>query len=83
MPFGMVSGVGQRMFIIDGVVIVEGEGQFGGEFGASHCKQWDLVALLCESDALFPNDFGEDLLNVEYSGVRMIVDYCSTYPLHG
>jgi len=25
-----------------GVVIVEGNGQFWGEFGASHCNQWGL-----------------------------------------
>jgi len=30
MPFGMVSGVGRRMGILDGVVIVEGEGLFRG-----------------------------------------------------
>jgi len=38
-----------------GVVIVERKGQFGGEFGVSHCNQWDLC------DALFSNYF-EDLL---------------------
>ena len=26
MPFGVVSGVGQRLGVLDGVVIVEGEG---------------------------------------------------------
>jgi len=26
MPFGAVSGVGQRMGVLDGIVIVEGEG---------------------------------------------------------
>jgi len=30
MPFGVVSGVGRGMGISDGVVIVEGEGQFCG-----------------------------------------------------
>jgi len=39
---------------LDGVVIVEGKRQFGGEFGASHCNQWGLC------DALFSNYF-EDL----------------------
>jgi len=28
MPFGMVSGVCRMMGVLDGVVIVEGEGQF-------------------------------------------------------
>jgi len=37
-----------------GVVIVEGKGQFWGEFGAFHCNQWGLC------DALFSNYF-EDL----------------------
>jgi len=39
MPFGMVSGVGRRMGVLDGVVIVEGKGSFWGEFGASHGNQ--------------------------------------------
>jgi len=30
MLFGMVSGVGQGMGVLDGMVIVEGEGQFWG-----------------------------------------------------
>jgi len=33
MPFGVVSGVGRGMGVLDGVVIDEGKGQFGGEFG--------------------------------------------------
>ena len=37
------------------VVIVEGEEAVWGEFGASHCNQWDLC------DALLSNYF-EDLL---------------------
>jgi len=28
MPFGVLSGVGRRMGVLDGVVIVEGKGQF-------------------------------------------------------
>jgi len=40
MPFGMVSGIGQGMGVLDGVVIIEGEGAvLGGEFGPSHCNQ--------------------------------------------
>ena len=39
MPFGMVSGVGRGMDVLDGVVFVEGKGSLGrGEFGASHCN---------------------------------------------
>ena len=30
MPFGMVSDVGRGMGVLDGVVIVEGKGQFWG-----------------------------------------------------
>jgi len=46
----MVSGKG----VLDGVV--NGNRQRGrGSFG-------DFVAYLCESDALFPNYFGDDLL---------------------
>jgi len=33
MPFGMVSGVGRGMGVLDGVVIVEGNGQFGVNLG--------------------------------------------------
>jgi len=54
MPFGVVSGVGLGMGILDFGVIVEGKGQCWGEFGASHCNQWGLC------DALFSNYF-EDL----------------------
>jgi len=32
-PFGMVNGLGRVMGVLDGVVIVEGKGSFGGEFG--------------------------------------------------
>ena len=38
MPFGVVSGVGLDMGVLDEVVIIEEKGQFGGEFGASHCN---------------------------------------------
>jgi len=39
MPFGMVRGVGRMMGVLDGVVIIEGEGHFWGEFRASRCNQ--------------------------------------------
>jgi len=56
MPFGMVSGVGLGMGVLD----FDGErrrgrGSFEGEFGASYGNQWGLC------DALFSNYF-EDLL---------------------
>jgi len=42
MPFGMVSGVSRMMGVLDWVIIVDGKGSFGDEFGASHCNQWGL-----------------------------------------
>jgi len=43
MPFGMVSGVGREMGVLDG----SGNRRRGravlGEFGASDCNQWDFV----------------------------------------
>jgi len=56
MPFGVVSGVGLCMGVLDfGGHCRRGRGSFVGEFGASHCNQWDLC------DALLSNYF-EDLL---------------------
>ena len=64
MPFGMVSVVGWGMGVLDGVVIVEGEGAvWGMNLGRPTVTSGDF-AQLCESDTLFPNYFGEDLLNV-------------------
>jgi len=40
MPFGMVIRVVRGMGVLGGVVIVEVEGQFGGEVGESDCNQW-------------------------------------------
>jgi len=49
MPFGMVSRVGRGMGVLDGVVIVEGEGTvFGGEFRAFHCNQWGLCCVVVQ-----------------------------------
>jgi len=53
MPFGMVSGVGLGMGVLD----FDGDhrrerssfGNFWGEFAASHCNQWRFVASLCGS----------------------------------
>jgi len=41
MPFGMVSGVGRGMAVLDvGDDRRRGRGRFGSEFGASYCNQW-------------------------------------------
>jgi len=48
MPFGMVSGVGRGMGVLDGVVIIKAEGQFLGEFGASHCNQWGFCCIVVQ-----------------------------------
>ena len=37
MPFGMVSGVGRGMGVLDRVVIVGVDGAVLGEFEVSHC----------------------------------------------
>jgi len=62
MPFGMVRGVGRGMCVLDGVVIVVGEGAvLGVNVGRPNVTGGDFVAYLCESDALFPDYFGQDL----------------------
>jgi len=63
MPFGVVSGVDRGMGVLDkdGYRRTE-RGSFGGKHGASHCNQWGLRSV-CESDALFPNYSGKDLLD--------------------
>ena len=44
MPFGMMSGIGRGMGILDGGGDRRrGKGSFGGEFGASHCNQCDAT----------------------------------------
>jgi len=46
MPFGMVSGVGRGIGVLDGVVIVEEEGAvLGGEFEASQSNQWGICCV--------------------------------------
>jgi len=41
MPFGVVSGVGREMGVLDGSRgRRRGRGSFAGECGASHCNQW-------------------------------------------
>jgi len=44
MPFGVVSGVGQGIGVLDGVAIIEGKGQFWG-CKAFHCNQWGLCGV--------------------------------------
>jgi len=57
MPFGVVSGVGR------GMVIVEWEGgDLGVNLGRPIVTNGDFVAY-CESDAVFTNYFVEDLFN--------------------
>ena len=43
MPFEVVSGVGREIGVLDGVNIVEGNGQFWCKCGASRCD----VVILC------------------------------------
>jgi len=57
MPFGVVSGVGLGMGVLDfGGDRGRGMGSFWDEFGASHCNQWG------HCDVIFSNYF-EDLFN--------------------
>jgi len=47
MPFGMVSGVGRWMDVLDGVGNRQrGRGSFGSEFGACRCNQWVLCCVV-------------------------------------
>jgi len=47
MLFGMVSGVGRGMGVLDGGGNRQrGRGSFGGEFGAFHCNQWRLCCIV-------------------------------------
>jgi len=55
MPFGMVSRVGRGMGVLDGMVIVEGNGQFMGELGRPIITNVDFAT------RLFPSYFGQDL----------------------
>jgi len=60
-PFGIVSGVSRMMGVLDGVVIVEGEGSvLGVNLGRPTEINGDYAEYLRKSDALFSNHF-EDL----------------------
>ena len=46
MPFGVVSGVGRGVGVLDaGGYCRMGMDSFGGEFGASNCNQWGLCCV--------------------------------------
>ena len=61
MPFGVVSGVGREMGVLDGVVILEGEGTVCGEFGAFHCYQRELCCVVVRERRALPKLLWEDL----------------------
>ena len=62
MPFGVVSAVSRGMGVLDGSGDRRrGRGSFGVNLGRPIVTSEDFVAYLCESDALFPNYFAEDL----------------------
>jgi len=48
MPFVVVSGVSWWMSVLDGMVIIDGNGQFWGEFGASHFNHWGLSCIVVQ-----------------------------------
>jgi len=49
MPFGMVSGIGQEMGVLDrGGYHRWVRGSFLGIFGASHCNQWGLCCIVVQ-----------------------------------
>jgi len=67
MPFGVVSGTGLGMGILDfGGDRRRGRDSLRGEFGASHCNQWGLC------DALFSKYFADLLLVIYSSRLRSI-----------
>ena len=48
MPFGVMSGIGLGMDVLNfGGDHRRGRGSFGGEFGSSHCNQWGLCCVVC------------------------------------
>ena len=48
MPFGVVSGIGRRMGVLDGVVIVEVVGQFWDEMGRPTVPNGDCCVFVRE-----------------------------------
>jgi len=65
MPSGMVSGVCRGWVHKIGAVIIEGEGADLGDYWCISLQPLRTFCTICESDALFPNNFGEDLLELE------------------
>jgi len=63
MLLGVMSRVGRGIGVLDrGGYRRRERGRFGVKLGRLIVTNWDFVAQLCESDELFPNYFGEDLL---------------------
>jgi len=46
MSFGMVSGVGRGMGVLDGWRSSKGRVNFGGVFRAFHCNHWGVTLLM-------------------------------------
>jgi len=64
MPFGVMSGVCRGMGVLDGVVIVEGKGSFGGKCCASHLNQCGLCCVAVRERRALPKLRWEDLLAI-------------------
>ena len=65
MLFGMVSGVGRGIGVLDGVMIVEEKmADLWSEFGASHCNQWGLCCIVARERRALPKLLWESLLSV-------------------
>jgi len=59
MPFGVLSGVGQGMGVINGVLNGSGDrrrgrGSFWGDFGASHCNKRGLCCVVSRERRALP-----------------------------
>ena len=61
-PDAVWDGEWRRRRVLDGVVIVEGEGAVLWVNLGRSIVTTGTFAWLCESVALFPNDLGDDLL---------------------
>jgi len=61
-PFGVVSGVGRRMDVLDGWWWSKGRGSFKGKRGASHWNQWGLYCAVVRERRALPKSLWEDLL---------------------
>ena len=71
MPYGVVSGVGQGMDVLDmGGDRRRRRGSFEVNLGSPIVTNGEFVAQLCASDALFPNYSQQDL-SIAYRNVMM------------